>query len=518
MIKDLDKFSKIDECIEFHCKKDPEADCFSLRVKGSWKNFKRKDFWKEVEHYSSIFSEFLNESSLILFIKKQDFSLLSAYIGAIKAGHFPAQISHLSSKVSETEYLRKINHIIEITGARGIFTDNDEVKNIPLKENLKIFTPETEYKGKNNFQTLPSEIALVQFSSGSTGLQKGVKLSHKAIIEHMKNYSAAINLSPSDIIISWLPLYHDMGLIACYLMPLMYGIPFSQIEPFDWILSPDIFLQAIEEKKATICFLPNFAYHIFINKGKKHDLSSMRLFINCSEPARTETHSLFLKKFPDVKPESLTVCYALAENTFAVSQFLKGKEYTDISVSGKSVISCGNVITGTQVKIFDKDKDGVGEVGIRGDYLFSSFMDGNLPLRESYYLTGDLGILTDENELFIVGRKKDIIIVNGKNIYPQDIEHAVSNVPGVYPGRVVAFGIINNIIGSEELFVIAERDKSVDNTSLKLSIQKIIELEVGLQAKKVEIIEHMTLVKTSSGKISRSRNKDLYQSGELKVL
>jgi fatty-acyl-CoA synthase len=244
----------------------------------------------------------------------------------------------------------------------------------------------------------------------------------------------------------------------------------------------------------------------------------MRLFINCSEPARQETHNQFSEKFSKLNQDTLTVCYALAENTFAVSQYLPGKKYNSRNIHNKSVISCGDIIPGTEVFVFDKDSEGVGEIGIRGEYLFHSFIDGSIPLRDGYYLTGDLGFLSENNELFITGRKKDIVIINGKNIYPQDVEHAVSNLAGIYPGRVVAFGILNEVTGSEELFVLAEKVGSINNNELKLAIQKAVEAEIYILAKRVEILEHMSLVKTSSGKISRSRNKELYQSGDLKGL
>jgi fatty-acyl-CoA synthase len=513
----LNKFSGIDEIIEYHCKEAPEKNSFSIWQKGKWQSYTRKDFWLEVEKYSALFSSAFTQPSLILLIKTLDIKLLAAYIGVIKAGHIPAQISPFSPKVSEAEYNRKINHILDITGAKGIFTDEHNLSRIPKKNGLAIFTPETLLEKTEVIKGKSLEIALAQFSSGTTGLQKGVMLSHKAIINHMKNYSQVLNLSDSDSLVSWLPLYHDMGLIACFLMPLMCGITFYQIDPFDWILSPDLLLQTIEEKKNTICFLPNFAFQILINKGKAHNLSSLRLIINCSEPVSYKTHQQFCQKYSDIKPEILTVSYALAENTFAVSQYVNGKEYGVKKIHNKEIISCGHVITGTNVRISEPDSQGVGEIGIKGESLFSSFIDGSLPLSDGYYLTGDLGILTKENELFVTGRKKDLIIVNGKNIYPQDVESVVSDIAGVYPGRVAAFGIINENSGSEELFVIAETDGSIDNTILKLNIQKNIELEIGLQAKRVEIVEHMKLVKTSSGKISRSRNKELYEAGEFKL-
>jgi fatty-acyl-CoA synthase len=168
---DFDKFSKIDECIEFHCKENPQEHCLSIRFKGNWQTSSRKDFWSEVEKYTNLFLGAFEESCLILFIKSLDLSLLSAYIGAIKAGHFPAQLSPFSSKVSELEYQRKVNHILAITKAKGIFTDLNQAGKLPQIEGLTILTPESAINITSVVKN-KSKIALIQFSSGSTGLQK----------------------------------------------------------------------------------------------------------------------------------------------------------------------------------------------------------------------------------------------------------------------------------------------------------------------------------------------------------
>jgi acyl-CoA synthetase (AMP-forming)/AMP-acid ligase II len=161
--------------------------------------------------------------------------------------------------------------------------------------------------------------------------------------------------------------------------------------------------------------------------------------------------------------------------------------------------------------IFKKEENDIeGEIGIRSPFLYDRFIDGSLPLRDGFCLTGDLGFLDEKGELFITGRKKDIIIVHGKNIYPQDVEYVSSEIEGVYPGRSVAFGIWDDEIGTEELYVIVERKPAVPTTPVKIAVQKAVNEEIGIVPKRVEVVEHMTLVKTSSGKISRTRNKELY--------
>lgn len=511
---DLIHGNSVHESIQHHCLAAPEAHCFSLFQQNQWTRMTRGEFWAEVERYANLFSHSFSEKTLILFIKRLSVDLLAAYIGAIKAGHLPAQLSNISAKTTEAEYRRKVDHILQLTGAGGVFTDIADAARYAHHAGLTVLTPAMENPGPDLHPPQQWQ-ALIQFSSGSTGLQKGVVLTHDGILAHMRSYSKSIALSPDDRLVSWLPLYHDMGLIACFLMPLMAGIPFYQMDPFDWIIRPNVLLELIEAERATLCYLPNFAYHVLINKGKPHDLSSMRLVINCSEPARRETHLAFHKKFPSVPLSALAVCYALAENTFAVSQTPVGQEARTAEIGGKSVVSCGTLLPGNEIRVLDADSYGVGEIALRGSFLFDRFLGADLPLEAGFYRTGDLGFVSEQDEVFITGRKKDLIISNGKNVYPQDVEHACSLVPGAYPGRVVSFGVANEQTGSEDLFVIIERDGSVPDTQLKIAVQKAVEVEVGLLPKRVEVLDHMRLVKTSSGKISRSRNKELFLKGEL---
>jgi len=502
--------NSVHQRIEAFAVEDPAALCCSVRVKGEWLDYSRGEFWKEVCRYAAVFSG-LKHQSVILFVKKLDIHLLTAYIGAMKAGHLPAQVSFPSAKVNEAEYRKKIDHIQQITGFSAVFTEEQQDHLQRYFGHARLFTPSAPPHGQPaGGEAGDGENALIQFSSGSTGLQKGVILTHEAVVAHMQSYAGALRIAPGDAVASWLPLYHDMGLIACYLMPLMTGIPFHQLDPFDWIMQPDLLLQLIEEKRPTICYLPNFTYQVLAQKGKVRDLSSIRLWINCAEPARAKSHEIFRAKFPSVSPEALTVCYALAENTFAVSQTLPWCGNSSRLHPERNVLSCGTPLPGVEVRIFDAMEGGDGEVGIRSPFLYHRFLDGTRPLRDGFCLTGDLGFLDENGELYITGRKKDIIIVHGKNIYPQDIEYVASEAPGVYSGRTVCFGIWDDEIGSEELYVVVERQKDAAPTPIKIAVQKAVMEEVGTVPKRVEVVEHMTLVKTSSGKISRSRNKELY--------
>jgi len=497
-------------CIAYNCELNPNALCCALLHKGLWVNYSRIEFWQHVTAYAGLFQRELKEKTLILFSKKLDIHLLSAYIGAMLAGHLPAQISPTSSKLSDAEYRRKIDHIHAITQFGAIFADAEQQPQFANLPNIKFLSLTTSLNPCSTTDFKPAGEALVQFSSGTTGLQKGVILSHKAIIQHMQAYADNLQLNSADAIASWLPLYHDMGLIACYLMPLMCGIPFYQMDPFEWVVQPDLLLAAIEEFKPTLCFLPNFAYHLLAAKGKDHNLSSIRRWINCSEPARAHTHVQFLSRFQSVRPESLTVCYALAEATFAVTQSAPRGSSSTVTAEGSEALSCGAPLVGIELRIYTTGNEKKGEIGVRSATLYQQFLDGTRPLEDGFYKTGDIGYLNKDGELVVIGRKKDLIIVCGKNIFPQDVEYITSQIEGVHPGRVAALGILNTELGSEDLFIFAERLAAQSPTALKIAIQKAVQNEIGVVPKKVEIFEHMSLVKTTSGKVCRSRNRELY--------
>ena len=224
-----------------------------------------------------------------------------------------------------------------------------------------------------------SEVAFLQHSSGTTGLQKGVALSHEAVLNQVASYSEAIALNDQDVIVSWLPLYHDMGLIAGFILPLMQGVPLVMMSPFDWVAHPALLLHAINDYHSTLCWLPNFAYNHCARRIRQRDseglsLASMRMFINCSEPVRHESHQMFLDRFAanGVTAEMLAVSYAMAENTFAVTQTPIGQaarsDVVDrIELEQNRVaqpverdhphaqirVSCGPAIVNTAVKAID---------------------------------------------------------------------------------------------------------------------------------------------------------------------
>jgi len=388
----------------------------------------------------------------------------------------------------------------------------------------------------------PDDIAFLQHSSGTTGLQKGVALSHRAVLNQLASYARAIDLRPDDVIVSWLPLYHDMGLIAGFIQPLAQGLPLVLMSPFDWVRHPALLFRAIHAYGGTLAWLPNFAYNHLARRVRVRDmegvrLDSMRMFINCSEPVRDDSHQLFLQRFAEagVREEMLAVSYAMAENTFAVTQTPPGRPPRLDVVSRQTLseervarpaqedeattilVSCGPAIPNTQAKaVDDQGRDlperRVGEIAIRSDCMLTGYykrpdLDPFTP--DGWYRTGDMGYLAD-GEVYIVGRKKDLIIHAGKNIYPQDIEAIVNQVPGVHPGRAVVFGVPDEREGTELIVVVAEVDVAdpAERKAIARAIRQAVAGSSDVTVGYVTLVGPKWLIKTSSGKIARAANRE----------
>ena len=392
----------------------------------------------------------------------------------------------------------------------------------------------------------PADPFLLQHSSGTTGLQKPVLLSHRAVLEHVRLYGEAIRLTDTDKIVSWLPLYHDMGLIAAFHLPLAFGIPAVQIDPFEWVQVPSILLEAVSRERGTISWLPNFAYNLMADKISDEDLDgvdlrSWRLVVNCSEPVRHESHQKFIERFRarGLNLAALSSCYAMAETTFAVTQTAPETEpavfAADRAELSKGMaapartgrpdrlcVSSGRPIDGCRLKVVDENRrevaDGtIGELAITSVSLFDGYR--NYPektadvLRDGWYFSGDYGFRRD-GEYYVIGRKKDVIIVAGNNVYPEDVEDAVGKVDGVIPGRVIAFAEDNKDIGSEQVAVAAETNVEDDagRKALKLAVVRA-GMSIDVTIAKVYLVPPRWLIKSSAGKPSRRANKERLLEG-----
>jgi len=320
------------------------------------------------------------------------------------------------------------------------------------------------------------------------------------------------------------------------------------MSPFDWVRAPYKLMQAISRYGGTLTWLPNFAYNFCAQKIRDRDLEgitlkTLRAAINCSEPTYWSSHQAFLNRFTPygLRSDALTTCYAMAENVFAVTQSGIDAPVTVDEVDGRALLvdriarpatddqpfrmlSSGRPLPNVQVRVLEALEPGgyrdlperhVGEIALRSDCMLTGYYHRpdltEKAFYEGWYLTGDLGYQA-RGELYVTGRKKDLIIVGGKNVYPQDIERLASEVRGVHPGRVVAFGVLNLAAGTEDVVVVAEADTADPDERQRIAdeIRAAVTRGSDVALRNVRIVDARWLLKTSSGKTARAANRDKY--------
>ncbi len=501
--------------------------------------------------------ENIQPGEVVVLILQHSEELIYSFWGAILHGAIPSIMPFLTEKLSPERYRADLSSLISVTKPAGIVTypefesdvrgalsEGDSVRAVILTSRFESQS-DIDFAALQGFSRRAEDIVLLQHSSGTTGLQKGVALSHQAVFNQLDAYAKALLIHDQDVVVSWLPLYHDMGLIAGFLMPILSGIPLVLMSPFDWVRAPYRLMQAVSKYRGTLSWLPNFAYNFCAQKIRdRHmegvDLSSWRAIVNCSEPVRWESHKAFYEFFAKygLNWEALQTSYAMAENVFGVTQSQLGNEPVVVELDRESfmvervaksssdgrpsmtMMSSGHPLENVEIRILDEKgnnlPDGlIGEVVLKSNCMLTGYF--NRPditekaFRDGWYLTGDYGFTLD-GELFVSGRKKDMIIVGGKNVYPQDLESLTYEVPGVHAGRSVAFGLFDEAQGTEEVVIIAEVDS--DDEGLHQRVADALRAHVtknsAIALRHVKVVGPKWIVKTSSGKTARSANKEKF--------
>ena len=543
--------------LKHHYEEDPDRVClYILQTNHPDFPLTYRDLIQGAAGYAKTYEkEGILEGEVIVLILQHGIDLVFAYFGAILHGAIPSIMPFLTEKLLPERYRADLASLISITRPAGIVTykDFEEVVHsalLPDDSVRKVLLTgeidppcDPDFDELNGIKRNPDDIVLLQHSSGTTGLQKGVALSHQAVLNQLDSYSATLGLrEEKDIIVSWLPLYHDMGLIACFILPILLKIPLVLLSPFDWIRAPYRLLQAVTAYKGTLSWLPNFAYNFCALKIRDRnlagvDLSSWRAVINCSEPMYLDSHLAFFERFKDfgLKYDALATCYAMAENVFAVTQggidepvmideidrdSLQLEKIAREPLVGKSsikLLSAGKPLAGVKVKIVNGDgltlsDRTIGEIALNSNCMLNGYY--NRPdatqkaFLDGWYLTGDFGY-TAQGQIFVTGRKKDLIIVGGKNVYPQDIEQLAMEVAGVHPGRVVVFGVYNQELGTEDVVLIAEvhTDDTEKREWISEQIRQMVTRGSAIALRQVVLVGEKWLIKTSSGKIARPANR-----------
>jgi acyl-CoA synthetase (AMP-forming)/AMP-acid ligase II len=369
----------------------------------------------------------------------------------------------------------------------------------------------------------PEETAFIQYTSGSTGHPRGVVLSHANVVRTVEFMAEAAALGREDVVVSWLPLYHDMGLIGCAFTPPWTGARLHLLPPD--LKSPRVWLDLITRVRATFTVSPDFGYRNCarnIHDTEGLDLSSLKQALSGAEAVRPSTIRAFEDKFG--LDNVVTPCYGLAEATLAVAIWPR-KTPLRVDRSGK-FLSVGRPCRGVSVRILDGSRemssDVEGEICVRSPGVMQGYHNNPDATRrvlssDGWLRTGDLGFLDAEGFLYVTGRLKDIIIVGGENIVPADIEEIVDRAPGVRYSAAV--GLASERTGSQRLHLVAElRDADISAEAMSGLVRDIVQRvhhARGHRPARVLLVSRGAIPKTSSGKIQRARLAELIARNEL---
>jgi fatty-acyl-CoA synthase len=526
-------------------------------------------FWvDEEEHETVSFGEFRHRSSIqaaglpdqgvspgdrVVIIMPQGIAAMTAFAAAMMLGAVPAFLAYPNFKIEPAKYRSGLLGVTTNLGAKAVVIDENFPEEmlacVALGPETKLIRAGDDRSRRKSINLEgsgaidPETVVFIQHSAGTTGLQKGVALTHAAVLRQIGHLAQVLRIDSRDRIYSWLPLYHDMGLIASFMLPMLCHIPVVMQSPIDWVMQPESLLQVISKTKCTVGWMPNFAFQFVPRRTPQkrwpaYDLSSLRLMINCSEPVRASSMNEFQNAFR-IRQGVLQSSYALAENVFTVTQsdidaagpqtvWVDAQQFrsahrvvplAEDTAGALSFTSSGRSLPNQQIRIItdageNASPDSVGEIAIHSDCLFTGYY--NRPdlsaqaFVDGWYCTGDLGFLLD-GELYVAGRKKDLLIVGGENIYPQDIEEIVGSHPSIHDGRVIAMGVYNPDVGTQEIVVVAEVERAEllhESAALEQQIRSSIVAGLGIAVKSIILKPPKWIVKSTAGKAARSATKE----------
>ncbi len=451
------------------------------------------------------------------------------------------------------------------------FSDLDDLRNLNWILTGNIPNNEEDFPYSNIAKPAPSDIALLQYTSGSTGLPKGVMVTHKNIVRNLEFIRQSFNLKPQSVSVTWLPSFHDMGLIDGVLGPVYNGYLGVLLQPVAFIQKPLRWLKAIAKYKGTHGGAPNFAFNLCVDsiteeERRTLDLSTIETLYCAAEPIRKETFERFIQVYKDhgIRKESLSPGYGMAETTLIISGPEAGRGPVYLCVSGSALernrivttdpdnpdsrylVGVGYPWIDTRVEIVNPDtlevcgKDEVGEIWVSGSIVTAGYWNNEEITKQTfgvkipaggqssdgskdslqYLRTGDLGFIHD-GEIYITGRLKDMIILHGRNYYPQDIEYiAEHSHPAIRQSASAAFSI--EVDSTEKLVIVAEVERSyirtLDTEAVCDAIRNNIAEEFEQQVYAIQLLRTASIPKTSSGKIQRKACKEGYLNKTLEVV
>jgi acyl-CoA synthetase (AMP-forming)/AMP-acid ligase II len=552
--------STVLDALERAARERPEVGITLLAEKG--------DEPPEVRSYSEVLSgarrratqlveEGVGRGDRVILVLPTGFDFVETFLGLQLLGAIPVPTYPPMSLQQAAVGLERVRHVAEDAGARFCLTIRSF---LPLLGGLNLSVSSIEgvldigrFEGagaqESSWDIDADAVALVQYTSGSTGDPKGICLTHRQLVANCHSQGQAAKVDAEDVLVCWLPLYHDLGLVCSLHSCFYWRTPMILMPPQTFLLEPTSWLRAISKYRGTISQAPNFAYSRcvkWIDEGAKEglDLSSWRVALVTAEPVNPNVLDAFASKFKSVgfRREALCPAYGLAECTAGVT-FPRPDGVDPVDEVEREALSEGRAVAaaapedavalpslgwplpGHEVRILAEDgtdcpERAVGEVLVRGPSLMEGYWqrpEATLEvIRDGWFYTGDLGYLAG-GELYVCGRRKDLIIVRGRNYDPQDFERAAESVEGVRQGCVVAFGTYDEDKSSDAVVLICEtraRDEAT-RTSLTNKIRSVVTDTCLIPASEIMLVPPGSLPKTSSGKLQRRKSRQLWAAGEL---
>lgn len=480
------------------------------------------------------------------------------FLGALLAGGAPVPIYPPANPSLLEEHLGRQVHLLDNASASVLVTVPEAqvaarlvLPRVPSLRSVRStdMLADTGRRPDRLPVAAADDLALIQYTSGSTGDPRGVVLTHAQVLANVRALGQAAEVTTDDVFVSWLPLYHDMGLIGVWHASLFFGIPLVLLSPLQFLARPATWLEAISVYSGTLSAAPNFAYQTCVERISDAelaglDLSSWRLAINGSEPVSALTLERFIGRFESCGFRRETMCpaYGLAEVGVGLTITPLGRgprvdtvARAPLQHSGQAipatpddagaiaVVGCGMVIPGYEVRVTDRRGDELpdrreGKVECRGPSATAGYFGNDAASRALWHRgwldTGDLGYIS-EGELFLTGRAKDLVIRGGRNLHPEDLEQALGELDGVRRGGVAVFASADPRRGTERLVVVAETDLEAPEAraALQAHIARMAVDVLGAPPDEIVLAPSGSILRTASLKIRRAATRDAFEAG-----
>jgi acyl-CoA synthetase (AMP-forming)/AMP-acid ligase II len=533
--------------------RDPNFECLILCAdNGMETRLSLVGLWRRAAVIQTVLAEGgLRPGDRVIVILPTGPELLASYVGVLRAGGVPGLIATPSNRIADaTVFAEHVGAILRNAQARFVLCDADvaaRLRSVPSAcAGVTLLDP-SQLPAERSDAPEPvrrdaDAIATVQYSSGSTGNPKGVLLTHRAMLNNIRALRDGFGLSTADVSVNWLPLYHDMGLIGAFLLPLVLGCPTVLIPTMSFMRDPALWLWAIHHYRGTVSWAPNFAYTLCATRVAADqlaglDLRSWRIAINAAEPVIASTIEQFTARFAPhgFRAEAMSPLWGLAETVLAATRIpvpdlplIESVDRRRLALTGEAVraatgddvmasVGVGRCLPESTVQIRDEaghvlpDRH-VGTIWLRSNSLFSGYHgDAEQTARvlvDGWLDTGDQGYMVGP-DLFFVARQKDLVVIGGEKYAPQDLETAINQVPGVRQGCAVVFGILNEARGTEDVYAVVETRETAPEAQAKLieAIRVAVVGATGIGLRHVLLVPPGGVEKTTSGKLARSATR-----------